>query len=102
MQYGNRLNTSVKHSQLPLFKSYYVVWKPGYSNNYGQIRASLNRTMQYGNSPSNAYLAKEIIPFKSYYVVWKLNFIEDSQGQINCLNRTMQYGNSSISNISSF
>ena len=31
------------------FKSYYVVWKPGWSEPDEKSMESLNRTMQYGN-----------------------------------------------------
>ena len=53
------------------FKSYYVVWKRGFSKTMVLCPASLNRTMQYGNVSSDETVQKVEIG----------------------LNRTMQYGN---------
>ena len=54
-----------------LFKSYYVVWKQGWTEPDKEVSESLNRTMQYGNSQRLSRLLAEKIS----------------------LNRTMQYGN---------
>ena len=75
-----------------MFKSYYVVWKPGEYYAPPRSYPRLNRTMQYGNFLRGHQVLRCADRFKSYYVVWKLDGLE----QIICdegLNRTMQYGN---------
>ena len=68
------METQTKYSKcvfLVVFKSYYVVWKPGHAWEEIYIHIRLNRTMQYGNvDPPDAEKKEEY-----------------------SLNRTMQYGN---------
>ena len=61
------------HSITTTFKSYYVVWKQGWSEPNEEDTESLNRTMQYGNAQNSIFERR----------------VSDG------LNRTMQYGNAS-------
>ena len=70
MQYGNTKNFGRRILKVK-FKSYYVVWKPGWSEQDEESDEGLNRTMQYGNG----------------------RLSEDEIKKLFSLNRTMQYGN---------
>ena len=92
MQYGNKKDVN-DICGLVMFKSYYVVWKPGargkkndaeklFKSYYvvwkldapvgrNTSRFGLNRTMQYGNIEKPLALHRIFFRFKSYYVVWK-------------------------------